>query len=177
MFAVNYCTKMYFKPGHFKSCSLHKYRHHRCQISGLCIAVATRPRQTVLSCAFILKFEWRQTYFVVQIFHYASGLGCLMASFWSCPSDRRFPHCRRQSFPTIILWEKHWQRDRIYINGLNEWCRQKNKTPTWNCICWLNCCPFLSSVFLFQKCCKAPTKKYSFPTTTKYSWCFFHCLV
>ena len=44
-----------------------------------------------------------------------------MESFWSFSFDRRFPHCRQQVSPMIILW----QRDRINIIDLNEWYRQK----------------------------------------------------
>ena len=38
-----------------------------------------------------------------------------------------FPYCRQKSSPTIILWGKLRQCDRINITGLNEWCRQTKK--------------------------------------------------
>ena len=47
----------------------------------------------------------------------AQGLRCSIALFWSFLSDRRFPHCRQQSSPMIILWEKLWQCDRIKEHG------------------------------------------------------------
>ena len=39
---------------------------------------------------------------------------------------RRFPHCRQQSSPMIILWEKLWQCNRINIIGLEKWHHQTN---------------------------------------------------
>ena len=53
------------------------------------------------------NIPWRKA------FIHASGLRCSMAFFWLFPFDRRFPHCRQQSSPMIILWEKLWQCDRI----------------------------------------------------------------
>ena len=57
--------------------------------------------------------------------------GCSRASFWSFPSNRRFPHCHQQSSLTIILWGKLCQCDRINITGVNGCCHQK-KTLSWN---------------------------------------------
>ena len=88
--------------------------------------MATTRRKPILSCA-SLKYEWRQTF---HAFLHASGSRCTMAFFWSFPSNRRFPHCRQQSSPMIILREKLWQCDRINIIGF----------------CWSNCSPYLNSV-------------------------------
>ena len=56
-----------------------------------------------------------------KAFLHVSVLRCSMAFFWSFPSDRRFFHCRQQSSPMIVFWEC----DRININDLKEWYRQK----------------------------------------------------
>ena len=71
----------------------------------------------------------------------------------------RFSYCRQQSSPTIILCGKLWQRDRINITGLNEWCRHTQKTIGLESHLVVQfSVPFLNSV-PFSKYSKVPTEK------------------
>ena len=73
--------------------------------------------------------------------------------------------------------QKLWQRDRLNITGIDDWCRKKKKLA-WNRTCWCKIAITFKMQYLFQKCFKVPTGKYAFLTTSKII-CFFFliCIV
>ena len=128
----------------------------------------TTPVSSIL-CLSQIRMEanpWRKA------FLRASGLTCSMAFFWSFPSDRRFPHCRQQSSPMIILWEKLWQCGRINVIGWKEWYRKKNIDFESYLLIKLQSLFKFSTIF-FEKCIKkTPTEKCTFPTTKNILYLF-----
>ena len=103
----------------------HKYHHHHhWQIS--CKSETVAPRQHDLSFAG-LKSEWKPIFSCARLFSTLRVQVVLSRSFCYLLPAAVFL-LPPESSPTIILWEKLWQRDRINITGLNEWCRQTKKT-------------------------------------------------
>ena len=116
-----------------------------------------------------------------KIVLHAPSPGCSKVFFWSF--FPRFSYYRLESSPTIILWGKLWQlicrqksspdnhplgklwqRDRINITGLNEWCRQTKKDIGLKSHLLAQIAIILKFSTFFQQCFQDLIEKYAFPT-------------
>ena len=140
----------------------HNYHHYlHWQISCKSVTMATRQHDLSFAC---LKSDWRAIFSCARSFSTLRVQVVLRRSFcYFHPAQ--FSYCCQNSSPKIILCGKLWQRDRINITGLNEWCRQTKTNPLdWNRTCWYKLPSFLNSVPFLQQCSKVLTEKNAFPT-------------
>ena len=130
-----------------KDVHYHKYHlHTHWQISCQSVIMATRQRQSVISCAF-LKSEWRPILSGVRSF-FTLRVQVVLVSFWYFPEGCKYPHCPSAKLSGDHPLGKLWQHDRINVGltGLNEWCRHKEKNLAWNRTCWCKLQSLLNSV-------------------------------
>ena len=124
---VNYCTKTFFKTGHFKRCSLSWIS----KSSSLANAMPERGRgcTTTAACSILHLSQIRVKADInwCNIVLHAPGPGWSSAFFLYFPSGRRFPNCPLAKLSDDHPLGKLWQRDPIHVglSCLNEWCRQK----------------------------------------------------
>ena len=142
----------------------HKFHHHW-QIPCQSVAVATRRRQHVLSCAF-LKSELRPIFIGARSFSTLRVQAVLGHHFGI------FHHAQASSLPPAKLSDDHppGEAPETWPNKYNwfKWVISPEKTLAWNRTCWCKLQSlFKFSTFFFQKCLKAPTEKYAYHSTTK----------
>ena len=122
-----------------------------------------------------LKSEWRPIFSCARSFSTLRIQVVLRRSFIIFVRPR-FSYCRQKS--SIILWEKLWQRDRINITGLNEWCRQTKNNIGLDSHLLVQIAVILNSVPFLQQCSKVLTEKNAFPTAKNILAFFnFYCQI